>query len=34
MMMNNPMTNLCRRINVSFSIRLRAATGLYDRRSM
>jgi len=33
MMINNPMTNLRRRINVSFSIRWRgAATGSYDRR--
>jgi hypothetical protein len=34
MMMNNPMTNLRRGINVSFSIRWRgAATGSHDRRS-
>jgi hypothetical protein len=34
MMINNPMTNLRRRINVAFSIRWRrAVTGSYDRQS-
>jgi hypothetical protein len=33
-MIANPMTSLCRRINVSSSIRQRdAAIGSYDRRS-